>query len=260
MSDLKKLQDDYGIVTYALRNKKHRYFLPGKNNIFDGIICERVMFDTGCNTILPFPTQINFEDFFNKYQNGSCHISSSSGTGSLGAPTLIVEGSSTKTFKIELENSIVPFTTKRLRFHVSLEDAVNIEKYCEAIQDPNKDPLKKDDHQKLQNYIQTGTTLESSMPDIKFGVRRRHALLGQDMFQNYVVVQNSCVTALIDQQLAKPAAFNEWDKVDKLFVDELKNLVKDDPEFNDLEDEDHDEETDCEETDPRFTSFKYHDS
>ena len=40
------LKDKYGIVCYTLQNQKNLFFLPGKNNTFDGIPCERVMFDT----------------------------------------------------------------------------------------------------------------------------------------------------------------------------------------------------------------------
>ena len=115
------LKDKYGIVCSALRNQKSRFFLPGKNNTFNDIPCERVMFDTGCNTILlPLPIQLNYEDFFQKYKYDVRSISYS---GSVNSPTLVIQTIPSVPFKIKFENSNNVFDSKKLRFHLSLEDA-----------------------------------------------------------------------------------------------------------------------------------------
>ena len=258
--DYQELKDKYGIVCYALRNKKNRYFLPGKKNLFDNIECERVMFDTGCNSILlPLPINLNYEDFFLKYQNNSCSISYS-GTESMSSPTLRIRAATTTPFPIQLENSVVTFSVTQLRFHLSLEETqqlLNYSKSCELQSKPN--PFKTQDVKNLEDFLSIGGTLTNAAPGLKFGKRRNHGLIGQEIFQRFVIVQNSCVEILIDPLLAKPSVFDHWSVVDKIFVEELEELLKTDLAFNDLEDEDHDEENDLESKDVRFIDFEYHD-
>ena len=45
-----------GVLLLAKRNKKHRFFLAGRQNSFGGFIVGPVMLDSGCNSLLlPLP-------------------------------------------------------------------------------------------------------------------------------------------------------------------------------------------------------------
>ena len=41
-----------GVLLLAKRNKKHRFFLAGRQNSFGGFVVGPVMLDTGCNSLL----------------------------------------------------------------------------------------------------------------------------------------------------------------------------------------------------------------
>ena len=132
--------------------------------------------------------------------------------------------------------------------------------YAKSCQQQSQEsPLKDPDMKKLEEFVATGEALKNGLPNIKFGEKRKHALVGQQIFQKFVLVQCGCVNALIDPSLAQPNVLDNWKSLDSLFVDELGELLKKDLEFNDLEDEDNDEEIDLEECDPRFVNFEYYD-
>ena len=45
------------IIFHAFRAKNNSYFVPSKDNFFEGIKCDKLMIDSGCNTLLiPFPS------------------------------------------------------------------------------------------------------------------------------------------------------------------------------------------------------------
>lgn len=66
------------------------FYAPGKKNIFAGLKYERVIFDTGCaSLLLPFPN-LKAEEFWQLFKKDVWKISQSSSIGALSSPVLAI--------------------------------------------------------------------------------------------------------------------------------------------------------------------------
>ena len=145
-------------------------------------------------------------------------MDSSIGTGALNSPVLLIESPSYMKSELEFEKSTKIFATSRLRFHLSLEDVEKLLKYCEACETQSKPkPIDPESLQKLTDFMNVADFLKTAQPPIEIGKRRKHALIGQDLFKEYILVQVDCVTVLIDPKSAHPDAGKEWPSLHILF-------------------------------------------
>ena len=221
---------DLGIVCYAFQNRKYRYYLPGKKNLFGFAQCERVVLDTGCyTTLVPFPSEQNLEEVFQYISGKYCSISYPTET--FNTLALIVESARNNKMDLEFESSSRIFEVTKLKFYLSYEDAVRV-------LSEEKIPLRNEDIEKLRQFVKDTEALKSASPAGEFGKKRNNALIGQDILKNFVVVQDGWVTALFDKRSMK----SDFVSLDSLFIGELQKLKVKDPEFDEIKEYENEEE------------------
>eukprot|EP01127_Copromyxa_protea_P006305 TRINITY_DN1610_c0_g1_i1.p1 TRINITY_DN1610_c0_g1~~TRINITY_DN1610_c0_g1_i1.p1 ORF type:complete len:208 (+),score=10.22 TRINITY_DN1610_c0_g1_i1:38-661(+) len=108
------------VVFYAIRNKKHRYFVPYQNCSFGGVIVPKVMIDSGCNTLLlPLERgQIGLLAELFPFDSHTWRIGLSNGVGGKSA-VLHIEAAS---ISVCLSPTALPISVNALRFHLHPED------------------------------------------------------------------------------------------------------------------------------------------
>lgn len=234
------MENKFKIEALAVENKNAKFIVPGKKNNFDGFLYDHVMFDTGCGSVLiPFPSA-SLEDFRKKYSECIWHISYSGGTGALHAPVLKVKGLLEEPrFKVSLDCTNHEFSVDFLRFYLSLDDAKNVLQNCFQ-------ELGDKEAKKLKEYISNIDKIKQILPSLKIGQPRNMVLFGQKFFSKKILLQVPNFEILLGIG-DKP----NWDDIQALLLDvsksyQLDEIMKSFPEFNDLQDEDHDEDfLDC---------------
>ena len=210
------------IYAVAARNAKNRFFIPSKTNHFAGMLYEYVMIDNGCNSfLLPFNeeyTRTLFSEERYKWK-----ISQSKGTGAFKSPTLIIKitGGVSSLGSMSLAGSAPLLELNRLRFHLGTESARLLST-----------------HAKIDDNGRTILTTFLSQMGNQISPERRHVLLGQAYLKNVLSLQLGGIFMMGD-----PSVFptnSDYNRVEGL----LEPLREDFPEFDDLEDEDHDGDAD----------------
>ena len=221
-------QNDYkGIFFIAKRNRKHRFFLPSRQNSFGGLIGENVMLDSGCNSLLlPLSGTAAFSELLRLFPSskevGECVWSIHTSKG-VASQSLTLKISSVSPFQVSLcsnllcESLQIPF----LRFHLCFEDIQHLNDTPEL-----RERLRSSCLQNIRNFL--GSTARTP--------RRTHGLIGQTILQHYLSVQYD--------QVYFGVKFGDFSKERILKLNELMFALDNDEElpenFDDLEDDDHD--------------------
>ncbi len=221
-----------GVVVFARKNRKHRFFIASKENLFGGFKVSAIMLDSGCNSILLPLTPDNGIDQLAKLfpPNDSPYkwtISTSKGVSSK-SQTLIIAHRVSPTIPIQLCVDLFPpgrqpppCQVPFLRFHL-----------CDA---DLKSLLEKVD---LLNNTEEARILDFKTKNPVKVERRTHALLGQGLLTNFSYIQHGKIAVIVDP--TKYALQDGWLSISRL-EDYLDSKIALLPErFDDLEDEDHD--------------------
>lgn len=166
--------------------------IPYDQNLFDGLKYQKVMIDTGCQMIaIPFPFELPFDVFWNKYKNYILRIHKSSGRGHLSKLSLVVEGDTPNSFQIILGKDKIPITLQKLRFILNYDIAVELLK-TNRFQGASLDYLKE--------YIQLIGKLEPYVPSLKEIPKNGVVLVGQEILQSFYVLQLQYVTLVLTRK------------------------------------------------------------
>lgn len=205
------------ILAVAVKNARHRFFIPSVDNSFGGIQYDFVMIDNGSNSLLlPFPSNL---EMLQQYQDPifSWEILCSQGTGAVHSPTLVISRiDSVAVGTIVLSGRHV-MESSYLRFHVGSKSAQTL---------VNHPRLDENESQKLQDFLdQPG--------DGQISSERRHVLLGQSVLSKLYSLQAGKMFLIAKKGYlpVKDDLINTWNVI--------KNFEKP-PGFDDLVDEDHD--------------------
>lgn len=207
----------------AARNAKNRFFIPSKTNYFAGIRYDYVMIENGCNSfLLPFKEECMTRYSGEMYQ---WQISQSRGTGAVKSPTLIIAiaGGVSSLGSMSLAGSGPLLELTHLRFHLGTESARLLSS-----------------HAKLSDSGRTILTAFLSQMEIgnQVSPERRHVLLGQAYLKTVLSIQLGGIIMMVDATVFP--TLSDYNRVAGL----LEPLRHDFPEFDDLEDEDHDGDAD----------------
>lgn len=205
------------IFAVAARNAKNRFFIPSKSNYFAEMHYDYVMIDNGCNNcLLPFN-----EECFSRFsgEQYQWQISQSRGTGAVKSPTLniTIAGGVSPLGSMRLAGSAPLLELKRLRFHLGTGSARLLSS-----------------HEKLSDNSRTILTTFLGHTGNQISPERRHVILGQAYLKDVLSLQLGGLMMMGD-----PTVFptlSDYTRVASL----LEPLRRDFPEFDDLEDEDHD--------------------
>ena len=209
------------IFAVAARNAKNRFFIPSKTNLFAGIRYEYVMIDNGCNSfLLPFKEEAIALFDADHYQ---WKIAQSRGTGAVKSPTLIITltGGVSSLGSMSLAGSGPLLQLTRLRFHLGSESARRLSS-----------------HAKLTDNGRETLTRFLSLMGNRVSPERQHVLLGQAYLKGVLSLQLGGIFIMGDARTFPTLA--DYNRVSEL----LEPLRDDFPEFDDLEDEDHDGDAD----------------
>ena len=225
-----------GILFYAKRNNRARFFLPSTENYFGGIKVPNIMIDTGATNILLPIEDDQILELRTKFdtEKYSWLIGTSKGVGLLHSPTLIIKPKvNTPSISVELmkDQSTCVFQQKQLRFHLSYINAKELLRKCNFLQ--------KRDVEKLQDFVSTVDEI-NKRGDLDVGKRRTYALLGQSFISNtcgsspFAFVQFDDIAMILD-----PIRFQWGDFVNT--VEYVQTILRstDFHQFADLEDYDH---------------------
>jgi hypothetical protein len=184
------------------------------------------MIDSGCNSLLlPFDHQA-ISNLFNG-PSYEWKIRSSRGIGGINSRTLKItrDGGAQPVGTMTLAGNENRMSLPFLRFHLG-SDSVR------ALLENNRHKLNETDTQKLRDFL-------TAMGDTE-APERRHALLGQLYLKCVVSLQIDGLILMGDKsRFPTPADVNAVERI-------LMPLRNDFPEFDDLEDDDHDgDEEDC---------------
>jgi len=211
-----------GVRIIARRNRQNHFCLPRKDTTVCGIVYERVMFDSGYNTILlPFPDEAKRFETLRPFNNDShrWEIAWSGGTGGIHCPTLKIfpqlEGDIGVMKFGENYESRMPF----LRFHLGTA----------ASQWLIANPHKLDDF----NIAKLRRFLENMGENIAHG--RTTAIIGQMLLGRLCVVQVGIVMFMMD---AGDTSINPL-RLSNACVHSTNGLVEDYGGFDDLFDDDN---------------------
>eukprot|EP01038_Epipyxis_sp_PR26KG_P006466 gene6466-8895_t len=199
-----------GVVFYSFMNNRKKFYLPNIDNYFGPVKVEKIMIDTGCNSL--------------KLTDFRWRIGKSSGVGGT-SPVLIIEmESSQECIDVSLmtdEEGEHKFKLFKLRFALCTEDI----EFMLNLGDLLKTIFTQDDVNML-NQLVTGAVFK----------RRKHALLGQDILQKYSCIRHGKVALHIDV-LKMEGKFDWVDIKDccQAIVNSLKHFPDD---FNNWEDDD----------------------
>lgn len=210
------------VVMVACRNRRTHFLLPVKDTDFAGIICERVMVISGCNSILlPFPEPDCRVNALQTFRGNSYFwsISKSGGTGPIHCPVLKIEGMMESVgnmrFSLTGYQAALPF----IRFHLGSEEAQWL------INNPGG--LDRRDCLHLRSFL-----------DRLHGVPvkgRKIALLGQSILRNICVFQVGKIMFMMT-----PESVNQTFNPHKIATECFKattSLVLDYENFHDLHDD-----------------------
>eukprot|EP01127_Copromyxa_protea_P006306 TRINITY_DN1610_c0_g1_i2.p1 TRINITY_DN1610_c0_g1~~TRINITY_DN1610_c0_g1_i2.p1 ORF type:complete len:234 (+),score=31.38 TRINITY_DN1610_c0_g1_i2:38-739(+) len=213
------------VVFYAIRNKKHRYFVPYQNCSFGGVIVPKVMIDSGCNTLLlPLERgQIGLLAELFPFDSHTWRIGLSNGVGGKSA-VLHIEAAS---ISVCLSPTALPISVNALRFHLHPEDFGELLALVQA-------------GKNVQGSEALATLGSSGVPK-----RRTHALVGQWILGKLLVVQKDPVMFAVHSP--------DWTTMERL-INQVNfcgtQAAASFPSFDDLEDDDHaaDDDTDFEDS------------
>ena len=216
-----------GVKIIARRNRQNHFAIPRKDTTVCGITYERVLFGSGCNTILlPFPVEGQRSETLRPFQSEShrWEVSWSSGTGGIHCPVL-------KIFPVvhddigvmkfgEDHESRMPF----LRFHLGTDASKWL------INNPHR--LDSFNIDKLQSFLRDmGRNVAKG---------RTTAIIGQMLLRRLCVVQIGIVMfmmeATADMSIDPLRLSNECVEATNALVEDYKNfddLFDDDNEFYD---------------------------
>ena len=224
-----------GILFYAKRNNRARFFLPSTENYFGGIKVPNIMIDTGATNILLPIEDDQILELRTKFdtEKYSWLIGTSKGVGLLHSPTLIIKPKvNTPSISVELmkDQSTCVVQQKQLRFHLSCSNAKVLLK---------RDFVQKRDVEKLNDFVRT-VEERNTRGDLDVGKSRTYALLGQSFISNtcghppFAFVQYDDIAMILD-----PIRFKWGDFVNT--VEYVQNILRstDFHQFADLEDYDH---------------------
>lgn len=229
------------VMFFALGNGKKRYFLTSEENYFGGVRIPKCMIDSGCSTfLLPLDEQILeiLETKYNTKYDYLWNIGGSKGVGALSSPTLIIKGTGNEKIEVVLTENTKSFKMEILyfRFHVSLKMAKILvkRKFING-------RLKLKEHIKASEKIAKAFNDQKAIE--KFGGERKYALLGQTFLGNFDIVQKFNVIIVLDPLFfeKKLDIIKEAKKIHSLGEICKCNIF---PDFDDLEDQDHDYDDD----------------
>lgn len=214
------------IYAVAAKNRKNRFFVPSKANMFAGIQYEYVMIDSGCNSfLLPFKNEV-FELFSGTEFAWSIRFST--GTGGILSRTLNIKKirpalGTMGTMALAGNEGLmeIPF----LRFHLGSESV-------RAVLANHNNKLSQADVGKLNTFLSVMGNNEAP--------ERNHVLLGQ--------IYLDCVVSVQYEGFLLMGDGNHFpSREDFVLINNILIPLREDfPEFDDLEDDDHDgDEADC---------------
>jgi len=211
------------VFAVAAQNAKNRFFVPSKSNNFAGISYDYVMIDSGCNSfLLPFKHEI-----LDLFDGPSYEWKIRSSTGGINSRTLKItrrggtHAAGTMTLAGNENLMELPF----LRFHLGSASV-------RSLLQNNNNKLNQTETQKLRDFL-------TAMGDTE-APERRHCLLGQMYLKHVLSLQLDGLLLMGDKGHFPTRA--DVDVVERI----LLPLRDDFPEFDSLEDDDHDgDEVDC---------------
>jgi hypothetical protein len=209
------------VKAVACRNAKNRFFVPSKANYFGRLQYDFVMLDNGCNSLLlPFKDEVATAFSGTEY---AWTIQSSSGTGAVKPPTLIIKRIDGRNLTdMRLAGSDPLLEMKSMRFHIGTASALTIQGHA-MLTTGNK--------RKLDNFLES---MGSSVSP-----ERHHVLLGQAYLQNVTSVQHQSIFMMCDIGMEFPTIVDY-----ETLVALVEPMVEEFIGFDDLEDEDHDGDDD----------------
>jgi hypothetical protein len=232
MSDICSL-----VSLVALRNKRHRYFIPSRDNFFgclrnfEGIRVPNIMVDTGCNSLL-LPLDGITLDLLSEHYSGNefgWTICKSKGEAVV-SPLLVI--SACCPMMTNLFANVFHFSVKldHLRFHVSFEDAKDI-----ISRRPKK--LNEADILVLEEFCRIAQLIEKET-GVKIGKRRNYAILGQAvMKQDFCVFQTPILTMFVHANDKLDLSYEK--EVARALWEIFRSDFDSDEEFQNMEDFDH---------------------
>ena len=205
-------------LAVAMKNARHRFFIPSMDNSFGGVQYDYVMVDNGSNSLLlPFPVQN--AAILQQYEDGiySWDILTSTGTDAVHSPTLVISRiDGIPVGEIVLGGRSIMDTTY-LRFHLGSESAKLL------VSNPR---LGEDETSVLRSFL-------AELGDGNVSRERKYVLLGQTVLKNlyslqagkmFLIMKRGCLPVRDD-------LITTWNVI--------KNFEKP-ANFDDLVDEDHD--------------------
>lgn len=219
-----------GVLAIAKKNKRHRLFLASKQNYFGDLNVEVVMIDSGCNSLL---LPLKEEQLFTIYKqfppgNYLWEIGESNGV-SIGHVSLKISAFAQNTIPIRLcedlkrpDDHVHACTVEFVRFHLCGADLKLLTETPQFVSLFSSTVMER-----------LRTILATSGNDV---VRRKHALLGQSVLNQYASIQVNSLWLLLDPLLYKKAI--EWNELAQYNLVLTTRATLPD-KFDDLEDEDH---------------------
>ena len=233
----------FHVLFFAFANSRKRFFLPSSQNFFGEVPMPFCMIDSGANTFL-LPLDDKLLGHLDKLYGNERYfwsISQSGGVGALACPVLVIKDL-VGNIPIEFCKDIWPFKTssQNLRFHVSYEDA-------KLLQKSNKLSKDEDGLLRLKDFVGICDSIKKIDPEIKIGERRRHALIGQGLLFNYVVIQKDMIIVILNKEktedLTLIKVYEICAHLELIAEKTLGTSFVGKKEFDALEDDDHDLET-----------------
>lgn len=221
------------VLIFAARGKNGRFYIPSTENSFGGVNVNNTMFDTGCSTLLlPYPLQTGFPaDLMNGFLY-SWVVGTSRGTGALHSQVLKITSKIRRKFPVTLAGKQQESkSVSMLRFQLGT-GAIR-----QLLDTPNLRGLLD------ETCITNLTDFLDAVGDREI-VESRYALLGQSYFKDTSQFQTGDVTLVLSSNM--PTTENLWE-IAARYHEKLLPMVKDFPNWSDLEDHDSDIDGDEEE-------------
>ena len=219
------------VFAVAAQNLKNRFYIPSKSNSFAGVSYDYVMIDSGCNSfLLPFKHEV-LDLFAGPSYQWKIWSSKGSTGGGIHARTLLLKitrgGGTHAVGTMTLAGNENLMALPFLRFHLGSASVRSL------LQNNNNNKLNPTDTQKLRDFL-------SAMGDTE-APERRHGLLGQIYLKTVLSLQLDGLLLMCDSTERFPT------RADLEIVERILLPLRGDfPEFDDLEDDDHDgDEADC---------------
>lgn len=226
--------DHTQVLAYAAKNNRSRFYIPQKDNFIGEIQYERVLIDCGCSSILlPFPGNgLILKEKYLDRRSFYWEIFKSKGTGAVHSPVLKIKalmiGSG---FPCVLAGNEQP-RVAYLRFHLGSEAAQHI------LNDEEMKGMLQPQH--LETLFAFTAQLTVLGADV--APERKHVLLGQLYLEHVLYCQAGPIALMMKTPFE--GNLRHYFGVYRSIV---KPKVEDFDGFHDLEDDDHDAETDEEE-------------